>query len=205
MCSGECSIPHSTWHDCFSGTTGCGGNGLARSKYSHEPHWACLRPNGGLDPIHPWSPFHCVWIAGYCPSGLGCSSPRKGQDPGGGHATSCACSSRHRRGSQKRYGDMDVSMFNGSVKIWSYAICFCCMMRLFKCAIYPLWSYINTFLCYFTNCRANSRLDHGIWLLYYNVHIVEGSTSVFHPQRHRKSQELYAHCALSCVLLQYAI
>ena len=41
------ATPHTAhWHNCFCGTTGCGGHGLASSVSRHETHSACLEPNG---------------------------------------------------------------------------------------------------------------------------------------------------------------
>ena len=60
---------------------------------SHEPNWACLGSNVSLDPRHGWPPFHRSWTKQCCPPGVGCSSARKGVDPGLEHAPSCQVSS----------------------------------------------------------------------------------------------------------------
>ena len=43
-----------------------------------------------LDPRHGWPPFHrtCSWTEQCCPPGMGCSSARKGADPGREHPSS---------------------------------------------------------------------------------------------------------------------
>ena len=47
------------------------------------------------------TPFHGASIPACCSLGVGCNSPKKGEDPGGKHATTCAGSFRRQRGSHK--------------------------------------------------------------------------------------------------------
>ena len=53
---------------------------------------------------------------------------------------------------------MAVSMFNRLIKNMVICHLVSVMMPLFECAAYPLWNCLNIGLCYFTSCRANSRL-----------------------------------------------
>ena len=85
--------PYSTWHGSLFGPTGCWGHGLASSESRHEPYWACVGSNVSLDQRHGWTPFHRSWIKQCCPPGVGCSSARKGADPGQVHASLCQGSS----------------------------------------------------------------------------------------------------------------
>ena len=48
----QVNASYSTWHDCFSGTNGCEGHGLAGSESRHEPYGTPLGTNGGVDPVH---------------------------------------------------------------------------------------------------------------------------------------------------------
>ena len=95
LCPRQCPAPYSTWHGSLFGPTGCWAHGLASSESRHEPNWACLGSNVSLDPRHGWPPFHCRWTKQCCPPGMGCSSARKGADPGREHASSYQGSSGH--------------------------------------------------------------------------------------------------------------
>ena len=55
----------------------------------------------GLGLRHGWPHFHCARLAACCPPGVVYSSTKKGEDPGGEHATSCVCSSRRQRVSHR--------------------------------------------------------------------------------------------------------
>ena len=132
--------------------------------------WSALSLN--INPIeHFWNrrgswsetwmtPFYRAIIVACCALGVGCSSPKKGEHLV--ESMRCrVCALLATRGGHTMYswyGDMDVSMFNRFIKnAWLYAIWLPIMTPLLECTTFPLWSYLDN-LCYFTSCRANSRL-----------------------------------------------
>ena len=67
-----------------------------------------------LDLRHGWPHFYCARTATCCLRGMGCSSPKMGEDPGGEHAMSWACSTRRQRGPHK----VLIVWWHGCKHVW---------------------------------------------------------------------------------------
>ena len=87
------NAPPQTARDTAAFFSGCWDHRLASSESRHEPNSAGLGSNVSLDMRHGWPPFHRSWTKQCSPPGVGCSSARKGVDPGREHASSCQGSS----------------------------------------------------------------------------------------------------------------
>ena len=108
------------------------------------------------------NPFHYVRIAA-CPSVVGCSSPKKVEDPGGEHTTSFGCSSCRQRGSNS----VLVLWWHGCRHVQQINICIViCNLFFFCLYLFSLLHYLNALFLYWGVAISSffASLDTGIFI-----------------------------------------